>query len=100
MSQTIDFGTDGVSYGLLYPDGKRWSMSFYTTESGRKKGAKYLHGLGLVPLLTFELTSKEILQRAQLFTLIPKTDQRVRHFLANELIKVQGTSNENRKIGD
>lgn len=96
MSKQIGFDKDGICYGLLFTFGKRWEMSFYTTEVGRKRGAKYLKSLGH-DVLSFEITLKEIHQRAHLIPYVPKTDKRVSILFMNGMIKVRGTDNDDGK---
>jgi hypothetical protein len=66
MSLPIDFGKDNKVYGLLFPIGFIWQMSFYSSERGRKTGMKHLQreitGQNQ-PILKFELSLTEIYER-------------------------------------
>jgi hypothetical protein len=74
MSLPIDFSKDGKAYGLLFPIGGQWQMSFYTTERGRKHGITSLFELlgDLCPIKKFEFTLKEIDYRSIPVPFIPR----------------------------
>lgn len=71
------FNKDGVTFGLLYGTfGGHWSMTFYTTEKGRKLGLASLHRLSPDrPVYKFSLSLKEIHSKAELIPLIPDEKQ-------------------------
>jgi len=77
----MEFEKDGIAYGILYPMGgetPRWEINFYSSESGRKRGIRYLRTLfgSYCTILTFEVTLKELRLRASLIPGVPDEKQR------------------------
>lgn len=73
MSLPIDFSSDGISYGLLFPLAGTWQMSFYSSEKGRRRGMTYLQReiIGSLPLYSFELKLADIQKSGVLVPFIP-----------------------------
>lgn len=74
--------------GVTKQQGKRWAMHLYHTEKGRRQGTlRQAREYPGSDLLTFELTFKDIWERAKLLAVIPKelhVDEDVARFIRSK----------------